>query len=326
MTRLNTVSAYLAAATFAAAAFAAPATAEEWPTRPVRMLVGFGPGGGTDLVARAVAEGLSDVLGQRFYVENRPGAGGSIAADSVAKGAKDGYTILMVSGGHTVTAVMIKALGHDPVKDFAPVGMVANSAFVIVAPKQFEANDVPSLIALAKKAPKTLNVGTVGVGSTPHFASAVFSEMAGNQVNHIPYKITSETIAALRRNELSYAFELAHAVAGQVQAGEMKILATAGAKRWPSLPDVPTIAESGVPGYDVVAWYGLLFAAGTPQAIIDRTHAALKKVLEREDVRKQLQNVGAAINLTTPAELRKHMEEEVARWREVARKANLEPK
>lgn len=311
----------------AGAAFTAvPAAAEEWPTRSVRMLVGFGPGGGTDLVARAVAEGLSDVLGQRFYVENRPGAGGSLAADSVAKGPKDGYTALMVSGGHTVTAVMIKALGHDPVKDFEPVGMVANSAFVIVAPKQFEASDVPALIALAKKEPKKLNVGTVGVGSTPHFASAVFSQMAGIEVSHIPYKITSETITALRRNELSYAFELAHAVAGQVQAGELKILATAGAKRWPSLPNVPTIAESGVPGYDVVAWYGLLFAAGTPKAIIDKAHEALKKVLERDDVRKQLENVGAAINLTSPAELRKHMEDEVARWRDVAKKANLEPR
>lgn len=303
-----------------------PAASEEWPARPVRMLVGFGPGGGTDLVARAVAEGLSEVLGQRFFVENRPGAGGSIAADAVAKGPKDGYTALMVSGAHTVTAVMIKSLGHDPVKDFAPVGMVANSAFVIVAPKEFEAKDVPALIALAKKEPKKLNVGTVGVGSTPHFASAVFSQMAGIEVSHIPYKITSETITALRRNELSYAFELAHAVAGQVQAGELKILATAGAKRWPSLPDVPTIAESGLPGYDVVAWYGLLFVAGTPQAIIDKTQAALKKTLEREDVRKQLQNVGAAINLTSPADFRKHLDDEVARWRDVARKANLEAK
>ncbi len=305
---------------------AGSAVADDWPSRPVRMLVGFGPGGGTDLVARAVAEGLSEVLGQRVFVENRPGAGGSIAADSVAKGPKDGYTALMVSGGHTVTAVMIKSLGHDPVKDFEPVGMIANSAFVIVAPKQFEANDVPTLIALAKKAPKTLNVGTVGVGSTPHFASAVFSQMAGIDVSHIPYKITSETITALRRNELSYAFELAHAVAGQVQAGELKVLATAGAKRWPSLPDVPTIAESGLPGYDVVAWYGLLFAAGTPKAIVDKTQAALKKVLERDDVRKQLQNIGAVINLTSPAEFRKHMEEEVARWRDVAQKANLEPR
>ena len=324
MTKFTKIAACLA---IAGAAFTAvPAAAEEWPTRSVRMLVGFGPGGGTDLVARAVAEGLSDVLGQRFYVENRPGAGGSLAADSVAKGPKDGYTALMVSGGHTVTAVMIKALGHDPVKDFEPVGMVANSAFVIVAPKQFEASDVPALIALAKKEPKKLNVGTVGVGSTPHFASAVFSQMAGIEVSHIPYKITSETITALRRNELSYAFELAHAVAGQVQAGELKLLATAGAKRWPSLPNVPTIAESGVPGYDVVAWYGLLFAAGTPKTIIDKAHGALKKVLERDDVRKQLENVGAVINLTSPAELRKHMEDEVARWRDVAKKANLEPR
>ena len=324
MTKFTKIAACLA---IAGAAFTAvPAAAEEWPTRSVRMLVGFGPGGGTDLVARAVAEGLSDVLGQRFYVENRPGAGGSLAADSVAKGPKDGYTALMVSGGHTVTAVMIKALGHAPVKDFEPVGMVANSAFVIVAPKQFEASDVPALIALAKKEPKKLNVGTVGVGSTPHFASAVFSQMAGIEVSHIPYKITSETITALRRNELSYAFELAHAVAGQVQAGELKLLATAGAKRWPSLPNVPTIAESGVPGYDVVAWYGLLFAAGTPKTIIDKAHGALKKVLERDDVRKQLENVGAVINLTSPAELRKHMEDEVARWRDVAKKANLEPR
>ena len=307
-------------------AAAAPASAE-WPNdRPIRVLVGFGAGGGTDIVSRIIAVPLGEVLHQSIIIENKIGAGGTIAAETVARANKDGYTALMTSPAHTVSAAMLKAVPYEPVKSYAPVSWVADSAFVFVARKDFPANDIKGLIALAKKEPGKLNFADVGVGSTQNFAGELLRQMANIDTKHIPYSNTPGVVTALVSGQVDYGVELAHAVRGQVQAGQLKILAVGAAKRWPTLPDVPTVAESGVAGYDVVGWYGWLYPAGTPQAIVDKTNAALKEVLGRADIRKQLAKVGAVVHVSTPAEFAKHIEDETAKWKSVREKAGIEQK
>jgi len=318
------ISAALAAAALALASL--PASAE-WPNdRPIRVLVGFGAGGGTDIVSRIIAVPLGEVLKQSVIVENKVGAGGTIAAETVARANKDGYTALMTSPAHTVSAAMLKAVPYEPVKDYAPVSWVADSAFVFVARSNFPANDIKGLIALAKASPGKLNFADVGVGSTQNFAGELMRQVAGIDVKHIPYRNTPGVVAALLAGEVDYGVELAHAVRGQVQAGQLKILAVGAAQRWPTLPDVPTVAESGVPGYNVVGWYGWLYPAGTPQAIVEKTNAALKEVLQRPDIREQLAKVGAIVHVSTPAEFAKHIENETAKWKSVREKAGIEQK
>jgi tripartite-type tricarboxylate transporter receptor subunit TctC len=304
---------------------AAPAIAE-WPVdKPIRVLVGFGPGGGTDIVTRIIAPPLSELLHQTVVVENKPGAGGSIASAEAANAAKDGYTASMISAGHTVSAVMLKSVRYDAVKDFAPVALVADSAFVVVARKDFPANDIEGLVQLAKASPGRLNLASVGLGSTQHFAGELLKQVTGIDVKHIPYRGTPAVVTALRSGEVDYAVELLHAVQGQVQAGELKLLAVGSPTRWPTIPNVPTVAESGVPGYSVIGWYGWVYPAGTPQPIVDKTNAALKTVLARPEIIEQMAKAGAAVHVSTPAEFGKHMADEVAKWKSVRDKAGLEP-
>lgn len=311
----------------AGAAFSAalPAAAQEWPTRPIRVMVGFGAGGGTDVVTRIIAEPLAAVLGQRIVVENKPGAGGTIAGDIVAKGATDGYNALMISPGHTVSAVMIKVQPYDAVKDFTPIGIVANSALVVVAAKDFPANDLKDLVAVAQKTPGKLNYGTVGIGSTQHLTAELLTQRAEINAQHVSFRTTPEVVTALLRNDVAYAVELAHAVRGQVQSGDLKILAVTTPTRWPTLPNVPTVIESGIPDFSVVGWYGLVFPAGVPDQIIDKMRAGLAQVLARETVRNQLDSVGALAALSTPKEFGALIAAEVAKWREVATRAGLQP-
>ncbi len=303
-----------------------PLAAQDWPNRPIRVMVGFGAGGGTDVVTRIVADPLAEVLGQRIVVENKPGAGGSIAGDIIARGPKDGYDALMISAGHTVSAVMMKAVPYNAVKDFTPIGIVANSAFVIVAKKDFPANDIKGLIEAVNKEGGKLNYGTVGMGSTQHLTAELFRQRAGIKAQNVTFRTTPEVVTALLRNDISYAVDLAHAVRGQVEAGELKIIAVATPKRWPTLPNVPTVIESGIPGFEVLGWYGLVFPAGVSPDVVAKMQKALAQVLSRESVRKQLDGAGALANLSTPEEFSRLIETEVARWREVAKAAGLEPK
>ena len=316
----------LAAAMTAAVFASSVATARaEWPNdRPIRLLVGFGAGGGTDIVARIIAQPLSELLHQSIVVENKPGAGGTIASNDVAKAAKDGYTATMISTGHTISAVMLKAQPYDAVKDFAAVAMVANSGFVVVARKDFPANDIKGLVALAKASPGKLNFASVGVGSTQHFAGELLAQITGIKVTHIPFRGTPALMTALLAGQVDYGVELVHAVQGQVQAGNLKILAVGSTERWPTIPNVPTVAESGVPGYAVVGWYGWLYPAGTPKAIVDKMNAALAQVLNRPEVREQLAKAGAVVHLSTPAEFATHIAAEVDTWKSVREKAGIE--
>jgi tripartite-type tricarboxylate transporter receptor subunit TctC len=302
-----------------------PAAAQSWPSKPIHLMVGFGAGGGTDVATRIVAEPLGDVLGQRIVVENKPGAGGTIAGDIVAKGTKDGYNALMISTGHTVAAVMIKSQAYDAVKDFAPVGIVANSAIAIVVPKDFPANDLKGLIDLIKANPGRYNYGTVGIGSTQHLTAELFRQRAGLKVQAVSFRTTGEVVTALLRKDVAYAFDIAHAVRGQVASGQLKLIAVSTGKRFPSIPDVPTMIESGMPGFEVNGWYGLVYPAGVPAAVIARTHDGLREVLSRDTVRKKLANIGAEAALSTPEQFKKLIADEIARWRDVAKTAGLQP-
>jgi tripartite-type tricarboxylate transporter receptor subunit TctC len=314
-----------AALTLAVSLVAFPALAQDWPTRPIRVMVGFGAGGGTDVVTRIVTEPLAEILGQRVVVENKPGAGGTLAGDVIAKGSKDGYDALMISAGHTVSAVMIKAQNYDAIKDFTPVGVVANSVICVIAGKNTPANNLKELIEYARKNSGKLNYGTVGIGSTQHLTAELLRQKAGIEAQQVNFRTTPEVVTALIRGDIAYAVDLAHAVRGQVQSGDIKILAVTTGKRWPTLPDVPTVIESGIPDFDVLGWYGLVFPAGVPQIAIDKTRKALEQVLARESVRAKLLNVGALPNLSTAKEFGTLIEQEVVRWRAVATASGLQP-
>src|SRR6476659_3195712 len=254
---------------------ASPSLAQDWPTKPVHILVGFGAGGGTDVATRILADGLSEVLGQQFTVENRPGAGGTIAGGIAAKAPKDGYTILSISMGHSVSAVTVKQVPYDPIADFAPVGIFTNSAFVVVVPKNSPATDIKSLIEYVNKQQGKLNYSTVGLGSTQHLVAEHLRQRTGMKAEAVSYRTTGEVVSALLRGDAAFAVELFHPIRGQVDSGELRIIAVATPNRWPGLEKVPTLAESGVSGVSYLGWYGLAFPAGVPQPIVDKLHKAM---------------------------------------------------
>jgi len=302
------------------------AFAQEWPSRPVHILVGFGAGGGTDVATRILADGLSESLGQQFVVENRPGAGGSIAGGIAAKAAKDGYTLVALSMGHSVSAVMVKQVPYDPVEDFAPVGIFTNSAFVVVVPKDSPAKDIKSLIEYVNKQPGKLNYSTVGLGSTQHLIAEHLRQRASINAQAVSYRTTGEVVSALLRSDAAFAVELYHPIRGQIDSGEIRVLAVATPTRWPAIPNIPTLAESGVSGISYLGWYGLAFPAGTPQPIIDKLHKAMKEVLAKDAVKNRLDGIGAAANLSSPTEFRKAIQSDIKGFQEVAKLAGLEPK
>ena len=299
---------------------------QDWPNKPVRILIGFGAGGGTDVATRIVAEGLAELLGQQFVVENRPGAGGTIAGGLVARAPADGYTAIALSMGHAVSAVMVKTVPYDPVKDFAPIGIFTNSAFVVAVGKNSPATDIKSLVALINKDAGKLNYSTVGLGSTQHLIAEDLVQRTGMKAQPVAYRTTGEVVTALIRGDAAFAVELYHAIRGQVDAGELKLLAAGTPRRWPPIPNVPTVAEQGIANFGVLGWYGLAFPAGTPQPIIEKMRGALKTVLARDNVRKKLEGVGAVANLSTPDEFGKAIQSDIKVFQDVAKKAGLEAK
>jgi len=300
------------------------ASAEDWPAKPVHILVGFGAGGGTDVATRVVANALSKALGQQFFVENRVGAGGTIAGGVVAKSPNDGYTMLSISMAHAVSTVMVKNVPYDPVKDFAPVGIFTNSAFVVAVPKNSPATDLKSLIAYINKQPGKLNYSTVGLGSTQHLIAEDLRQRANLNAQQVSYRTTGDVVSALLRGDAAFAVELYHAIRGQVDAGELRLVAVVTPKRWPAIPNVPTAEESGFAGLGYSGWYGLMFPAGTPQPIVDKMHKTLETVLTDPEIKSQLEKVGASPNLSSPADLNKVIEANIATFKQVAQKAGLQ--
>jgi tripartite-type tricarboxylate transporter receptor subunit TctC len=304
---------------------AIPASAQQWPARTMRILVGFGAGGGTDIAARIVAEPLSKTFGQPVVVENKVGAGGMLAAETVAKGPKDGYTALMMSNAHAVSAVMYKTLRYDPINDFQMVSMVGTAGLVLVTAPDFPATDLKGLIAYAKANPGKLNYGSPGVGTTQQFSAELMKQLAGLDIKHVPYRSTPQAITGLRAGEVQMIFELIQTVQGQIEAGALKAIAVTSPKRFPSVPNIPTFEESGLPGYDVTSWYGLAFPAGVPNEVTTRTNKAMRDLLASDAVRAQIFKVGALVQSSSPDELKSHIAGEIGKWRGVMQKAGIEP-
>ena len=299
------------------------ASAQEWPTRTIRILVGFGAGGGTDIAARIVADPLSEILGQPVVVENRVGAGGVTAANAVAKAPKDGYMALMMSNAHVIAPVMFKTLPYDSIADFAMTSMIGSAGLILVARSDFPANNLQEVIALLKANPGKYNFATPGVGTTQHFSVELFNQMAGVKMEHIPFRGTPAAITALLGKQVDLVVELIQTVRGHIESGDLKAIAVTSPQRFPSVPNVPTFAESGLPGYAVTSWYGLALPSGTPAPIVEKFTKALQQSLEREKTREGILKVGALPKNSTPEELRKLIASEIERWQQVREKAGI---
>jgi tripartite-type tricarboxylate transporter receptor subunit TctC len=301
------------------------ANAQEWPTRSVKFLVPYGPGGGTDIVSRIIAQQLQDKLGQSFVVENKPGAGSTLGADSVAKSEKDGYIVLVLSNAHAVAGALYKKLPYDSVKDFQMISQIGTVPLVLVASPKFEVKDVKDVIAAAKANPGKFNYGAAGgVGTTQHFAGELFRVLSGTDIKHVPFKTTPEVVTSLMQNEVQLSFELLPAVRGQVEAGQLKALAVTSPERNPALPNVPTLSEAGVPGYNVTSWYGFAMPAGTPKPVVDKLTREVHQVLSKDEVKQAILKTGIVVKPSSNDELAAHVAAEIAKWSDLMKKAGIE--
>jgi len=305
-------------------AFALPVHAQEWPTRPVKLVVAYPAGGAVDIVGRMLAEKLTASLGQPVVIENKAGAGGLIGADTVAKGAPDGYTfVLGTVSSHAIAPSVYKKMPYDPVADFAPVSLVALTPYFITVNPLVPARTLAELIAYAKANPDKLNFGSSGNGTTPHLAGELFNTMAGVKINHIPYKGSAPMVTDLLGNQVQVAFD--NTVIPNVKAGRLRALATTGTTRLAAMPDVPTAAEAGLPGYEAVGWMGMYGPKGTPPAIVNKLAAEIAKAMAAPDVREKLAAQGFQAATDTPAQFDTYLRAEQTKWAKVARDANVQP-
>ena len=300
------------------------AAAQEWPQRSIRMIVSFGPGGGADIVGRIVAQAMQDKLGQPVVIENRPGAGGTLGNEAVARADKDGYTLGIMTAGQIIAAVMNKSLRYDTLTAFDPVSQVATAGLIIVTRPDFPAGNVRELIAVAKASPGKISFASPGFGATQHFTGELFRQTAGVDILHVPFRTSPEAIAALLGKQVDVLFDTVSAVLGQVQSGQLKALAVTGKDRFPAVPDVPAAVESGLlPGYDVTTWYGVFAPAGTPPAVVAKLNATINAILAEETVRQQLTKAGVVVRGSTPDAFGKLLASEYARWNKVREAAGI---
>lgn len=298
---------------------AAPAMAETYPSKPVKLIVPYPAGGTTDIIARLIATQLSEKFGQPFVVDNRAGASGAIGASAVAKSAPDGYTLLMgTANTHGINSALQKSLPYDALKDFAPVTVVASTPNVIVVNPAFPAKTLQELIALAKAEPGKLNYGSTSSGGSPHMSAELLKMMTGINITHVPYKGAAPMLTDLAGGHIPIGFDNLPSAMPFIESGKLRALAVTTAKRWPGAPNIPTVAESGVPGYEVSGWFGILAPAGTPPAIVDQLQKAVAEAVAKPEVRKQLETVGAEPVANTPQAFAKQIEADVARWKQVA--------
>ncbi|HEU0201007.1 MAG TPA: tripartite tricarboxylate transporter substrate binding protein [Burkholderiaceae bacterium] len=305
-----------------AASFVATARAHEWPSRPLRILVGSAPGGGTDAMARAVADKLSPALKTPVFVENRPGASNTLAADATAK-ATDGHTMVMgVSTAHAIAPHLLK-LGYDNQRDLVPVAFVGAVPNVLVVNNKLGVTTVAALIELARRQPGTLNYASSGSGSTQHIAAELFKEVTGTSITHIPYRGSGPALVDLMGGTVQMSFDTMASVLPHIKSGKVRPLAVAAAQRNPQLPQVPTLAEAGIAGAEMSAWYGIYMPAATPKAVQARIHAEVTKLLELPETRTRLAAIGAEITPMTQAEFAAFHETENRRYAEIIRKRGI---
>lgn len=311
------------AATLAAAVAPRGARAQVWPSRPIRILNGFPAGGPSDVLARIVAERLQETLGQPVVVENRPGATGSIASQAVAQAAPDGHTLVVVPSSTHSVSPNITRVPWDPQKDFTPIAMIGNVTTVLAVTPSLPARTVAEFVAHAKANPGRLNYGTPGRGSNLHLGMEMLKQMAGIDVVHVPYKGVTPAQTDLMSGQIQVMLDNIVSVLPHMQAGRIRVLAVCSPKRSAALPDVPSVAESGYPGFQVNAWAALLGPAGLPREVVERLHAETMRAVGREDVRARFATLGVEPMPMSPAEAGEFMRLERERWAKVIRDANL---
>ena len=301
----------------------AVAFGQAYPTKPVRIVLPFGPGGVADITTRTIAPKMSEGLGQQVVVENMPGAGGIRAASEVAKAEPDGYTLLLLTNGNAVSQALFKSLPYDPVNDFAMVSTVGFFSLVIVTRPESQAKTLQDAIAMAKANPGKMNIGTITPGGTQHLAGELFRSTAGIDALVVPHKTTGEVIVAARNGNVDLAVDFIAPLISQIKSGALRALAVTAGKRFPGLPDVPTVIEAGVPGYDVASWNAMAAPAKTPRAVIERVHQELAKALAAPDVQKRFAELGVEPRTSSPEALREFFVAEARRWAEVVEAARI---
>jgi tripartite-type tricarboxylate transporter receptor subunit TctC len=302
------------------------AAAQAYPVKPVRMIVGFAPGGGTDVVARVISQKLSEWYGQQVIVENRAGATGTIGADVVAKSAPDGYTLIMGHvNSHAIAPSMFKKLPYDALRDFAPVAYVGYVPNVLVVHPSVPAKSMKELIALAKAKPGGLNYASSGTGSTQHLAGEMFKQLAGVDIVHVPYKGSGQAIGDLLAGTVSMNFDTMPPVIDHIKGGRLRALAISTPRRLGQLPEVPTFVEEGMSGFDVTNWYGIMAPAGTPREIVVKLNVDINKAIQVPEVRARLEQVGTQLREGSAADFENFQKAEVAKYAKLVKDAGIQP-
>jgi len=301
-------------------AFAFAALGQSYPSRPVRIVVPLSPGGFADTPARMLAPRLSEQLGRQFFVENRPGAGSTIGADFVAKSAPDGYTLLLTGTPHVISAHLYKKLAYDSLKDFTHIALVASGPYALVVnPRELQVNSVRELIAIARAQPGKIDYASSGNGSAQHLVSALFNSMAGIELNHVPYKGSAPAMQDLLGGQVKVSFAGVPNVLAHVRSGRLRALAVSTPRRWPELPEVPTVAEAGVPGYEATLWLNISGPAGMPADIVQRLNAEIAKALRDPELQNNFRAAGVEATSMGPQELNAFMRTEYEKWGRVVR-------
>ena len=299
------------------------ALAQDYPARQVRMIVPFGAGGPADVYARIIAQHLSEQLKQTFIVENRPGAGSIIGTDAVAKSPPDGYTLLVMSNTHTTNESLVASKPFQLMRDFVPVAPLNYSDLIMVVHPSVPAKDLKEFIALARKDPGKLNYASSGVGTPYHMAGELFKSMSETDIVHVPHKASGEARNAVIGGHVQMMFDAITTMAPNVTAGQVRALGTTGTKRSELTPDVPTVAEAGVPAYEATIWLGVMAPAGTPQPIVDKLNAEIAKVINRADVKENWAKQGAVPLVMSPAEFDKYLRADIEKWARVVQKSGI---
>jgi tripartite-type tricarboxylate transporter receptor subunit TctC len=302
----------------------ADAACAQYPVRPLRLVVPYPAGGNADVVARILGHEMAKGLGQHIVVESRPGAGSTIGADAVAKATPDGYTLLLVTGGHAVAGASYRKLPYHTVDSFSMISPATFFPFVLVARADVGHPSLPALLQAAKAAPERVKLGSAGPGLTQHLTGELLSKMAGVRFLYVPYKGDAPSVTALLGNEINFIITPTAPVLPHVQAGRFRLLATTGAARWKGMPDVPTVAESGVPGFEVSSWIGLATTAGAPRAAVRRLHEELQRALQVPEVSSRLEQIGGEARGSTPEEMRARVAAELQRWARVISDAGIQ--
>jgi len=311
-----------------AAALATPGLVraqQSWPTRPVRLIVPYAPGGPTDLLGRALAERLQQAWGQPVVVENRPGAGSTIGTDYAARQPADGYTLLLAATAHVMNPPLMPQLGYDPVRDFTAIVNAAFHPMVLVVHPSVPVHSVAEFVALAKATPGGLTMGSAGVGNASHLATALFASVAGIELTHVPFSGAAPAQTAILSGQVQGGFLNSTVAVKQIQAGTLRGLAVADAKRWRELPDLPTLPELGFPGVEAVAWYGILAPAGLPPPLVQRLYADIVAALRQPVMRERILAVGLDPIEVGPAEFQAQLATELAKWTKVIHDAGIRP-